>query len=156
MIAAILCIALLHYFHFAGDQVCPGFKTICEKALPENNSFYHGYMKQGGKVFALRKFEKAANAYSRALAIKPDDMNALAMYGRSLYSAGDLPEAIRSFEKALNISGKEAGLHYEFGMLLFEAGNLDRAVQEWKNAFKLDPKLKRAGYLINRHARNTL
>ena len=151
LITAIFGIASLCYFHFAGDQVCPGFEIICEKAFPGNNSLYHGHMEQGGKAFALREFQKAANAYSRALAIKPDDINALAMYGRSLYSAGDLPEAIRSFEKALNISGKEAGLHYEFGTLLFEAGNIDRAVQEWKNAFRLDPKLKSAGHLINRH-----
>ena len=159
LITAVLGIALLLCFHFAGDQAGPGFETICEKALPGNNSFYHGHMEQGGKAFALGEFGKAANAYSRALVIKPDDINALAMHGRSLYCAGDLPGAIRSFEKALNISDKEAGLHYELGILLFEAGdidiNIDRAVQEWKNALRLDPKLKSAGHLINRHARNT-
>jgi len=87
--------------------------------------------------------------------IKPDDINALAMHGRSLYCAGDLPGAIRSFEKALNISDKEAGLHYELGILLIEAGNINRFVQEWRKALRLNPKLKSAGHLINRHARNT-
>ncbi|MGB9176732.1 MAG: tetratricopeptide repeat protein [Methanoregula sp.] len=58
------------------------------------------YVEQGNLLDGQGKFEKAVDAYDRALEIVPDDADALYDKGETLVKLGRVPEAMKCFDTA--------------------------------------------------------
>jgi tetratricopeptide (TPR) repeat protein len=60
------------------------------------------YRGLGGSYFKAKQYDKAAAAYQRALAINPNDMQALPILAEAQDASGQHAQAIASFQKAIN------------------------------------------------------
>ncbi|GAB4376008.1 MAG: hypothetical protein Kow0062_15760 [Acidobacteriota bacterium] len=62
---------------------------------------YDTLVQLGNYWYDTHRWEQAADAYGRALAIRGDDANVITDYGTSLFNAGRHDEALAQFERAL-------------------------------------------------------
>ena len=60
-------------------------------------------------LFALERYREAISAFDAALALKPDDSDALSNRGSALRELGHHDAAIASFDKALVVTPRHAG-----------------------------------------------
>jgi tetratricopeptide (TPR) repeat protein len=78
-------------------------------------------------------------AYSRALAIKPDDTNILNDQGAMYRQTGDFTRALANFEKARQMDPTNLESIYNSGYVLaFDLNQIDKAIIMWRNYLKLD------------------
>lgn len=90
---------------------------------------------------------KALEAYSKAIALKPDDASLHNNYGLALDKAGKAQEALGELEKAAQLEPANAcKYYYNAGALLTNAGQVDPAVETFKKGIAADPKCADAYY----------
>jgi tetratricopeptide (TPR) repeat protein len=106
------------------------------KARPHNNL---------GLVLAQQgKLKEAMGYYSKALKIKPGDVEVLNNLGLALAGQGRLEEAISHYSKALEIEPNFVGPHYNLGLALAEQGDLEEAISHFSRATKINPDFAEA------------
>ena len=85
------------------------------------------------------KLEEAIEAYTKALAIKPDYAEAYNNMGIVLQEQERLEEAIEAFKKALSIKPDYAEAYYNMGNALQEKGKLEEAIKAYSKALSINP-----------------
>ena len=81
----------------------------------------------------------AIAAYTRALAIKPDDTDILNDQGAMFRQTGDFTHALANFEKARLMDPLNLESIYNIGYVLaFDLNQIDRAIVTWRSYLKLD------------------
>ena len=83
--------------------------------------------------------EEAIEAYSKALAIKPDYADVYYNMGNALQDQGNLEEAIEAYGKALAIKPDYAIAYYNMGVTLQDQGNLEEAIEAYSKALAIKP-----------------
>jgi tetratricopeptide (TPR) repeat protein len=83
--------------------------------------------------------KKAAESYTRALAIDPNNEPALANLARLQYREGNYAAAAEQFQKALNQSPNDAQLCNELGLTLHKLGRTDMALTLMQRALTIEP-----------------
>lgn len=104
---------------------------------------------------ALQEFEKAENAYKKAIEqnqAEPESENieAVDYYGALLARLGRYPEAIKTFETALAINPKDFRAYFELGKMFLTNGEFTNAQRYLSRAIVIDPKFSRTYYLMGR------
>jgi tetratricopeptide (TPR) repeat protein len=96
--------------------------------------------------FQLASYDKATLYLNRALAIKPDDPDALTGMGQTRYETGDYAGAATYFEKVLAQTPNDAGLRTDLGNTYVKRSPPDyaRAIAEYRKALEIDPKNEQA------------
>jgi tetratricopeptide (TPR) repeat protein len=99
-------------------------------------------IKKGNEAYKNKDFEKALNAYSEVLQIKPG--NAIAQFnkGNALYKTDKREDAINAYENAsknLNEPVEKSNAYYNKGVVLQNDKNLPECIDAYKYALKLDP-----------------
>ncbi len=90
---------------------------------------------------------KALEAYSKAIALKPDDAALHNNYGRALAASHKYPEAQGEMKKAAELDPTNAGkYYYNLGALLTNANQGDAATEAFKKAIEIDPNYADAYY----------
>lgn len=90
---------------------------------------------------------KAADAYQKALGIKPDDSAYHNNYALVLAQAKKYDEAQAELTKAAQIDPANAGKYYfNLGAVYVNTGNMDPAAAAFKKAIELDPNYADAYY----------
>jgi tetratricopeptide (TPR) repeat protein len=93
----------------------------------------------GNAYFDADMPAQAITAYSRALAIKPDDTDILNDQGAMYRQAGDLTRALANFEKARQVDPYNLESIYNSGYVLaFDLNQIDRAIVMWRSYLALD------------------
>ena len=87
----------------------------------------------------LGKFEKAIEAYKKAISIKPDYAEAHNNIGNALQDQGKLDDAIEAFNKALSIKPDYAEAYNNLGITLKEKGKFDEAIEAYNKALSIKP-----------------
>ena len=104
-----------------------------------------------------RRPEGAAEAYERAIELKPDAVPYYTELARSLKSMGGVDEAARVgavLSKALAIDPSDASVRFELGKLHLEQGRLDEAAEQLRKAVEAEPEFYEAYYVLGQvHAR---
>ena len=93
----------------------------------------------GNALHGLGRFDEAAEAYRRALALKPDYAGARYNLANLLQARGRCEEALREFEQALAVWPERADFHNNLGATLLELGRLTEAVSRFERALALAP-----------------
>jgi tetratricopeptide (TPR) repeat protein len=85
------------------------------------------------------KLDQAEGLYRAALAVEPDNVNALHLLGVLCQHQGRAAEAVRLFEAALRLDPKAAAAHGNLGNALRALGRLDAAAASYRQALRLAP-----------------
>jgi predicted O-linked N-acetylglucosamine transferase (SPINDLY family) len=87
----------------------------------------------------LGQVDAAVKCYEKALAVKPDYVDAHYNLGNAFKELGQLEAAVKSFEKALAIKPDSANAHNNLGNALTDLGQLDAAVKCYEKALAVKP-----------------
>jgi tetratricopeptide (TPR) repeat protein len=91
--------------------------------------------------------EKAAEAYKKALALKPDDAALYNQLGNVYGAEGKVPEATEALTKAAQLDPQMAAkAYYNLGANLVNTGKSDEAADFFKKAIDADPNYADAHY----------
>jgi len=74
------------------------------------------------------RYREAADAFSLALAERPDDLDALCLRAGRYLSTLQSDKAYADFEKCLALGGEELDIKYRLGLCANYAGNYPRAM----------------------------
>ena len=89
--------------------------------------------------YGLHDYDKAVLYGNRALALKGNDFDALALLGNAKYDAHDFEAAAVFYERALAVRPGSPDLRTDLGNTYFNRGDYDRAVAEYRKSVKVDP-----------------
>jgi hypothetical protein len=100
-----------------------------------------------GLVYAsLGRWERALQAYNKALEQTPKDASILADVGLTLERMGNRDRAAETYRKAISVNPRSETAHNNLGGLLLKAGKLDEAIQEFRQALNCDSGSAMAWY----------
>jgi DNA-binding winged helix-turn-helix (wHTH) protein/TolB-like protein len=95
------------------------------------------------------QYRRAQAAYQRALAIRPDLLDAQVFLANLLIDTGKVEQAVPLLRDALKTNPNYAPTHWELGYAYRFAGMLDESVVECERARQLDPFVKANGSVLN-------
>ena len=95
------------------------------------------------------QYRRAQAAYERALAIRPNLLDAQMFLANLLVDTGKVEQAVPLLRDALKTNGNYAAAHWELGYAYRFAGMLDESVAECERARQLDPFVKANGSVLN-------
>lgn len=145
-----------------GDKLPPGHPDLnsaggsaaatsaqAQTAMDEadrNPKDFGAQMRAAAIFYELESFDKAALYLDRALALKPDDPNALTGMGHTKYDTGDYVGAAKYYEKVLAIEPKDAEVRTDLGNTYFRRTPPDytKAIAEYRKALEIDPNSEQA------------
>jgi tetratricopeptide (TPR) repeat protein len=93
--------------------------------------------------------DKGAEAYGKALAIKPDDANYHNNYALVLAKSNKFSEAQAELTKAAQLDPTQAGkYYYNLGAVLVNNNQTDQAIEAFKKTIEIDPNYADAHYQL--------
>jgi DNA-binding winged helix-turn-helix (wHTH) protein/TolB-like protein len=95
------------------------------------------------------QYRRAQAAYERALAIRPNLLEAQVFLANLLIDTGQVEQAVPLLRDALKTNGNYAAAHWELGYAYRFAGMLDESVAECERARQLAPLVKGNGSVLN-------
>jgi len=95
----------------------------------------------GQALQALRRWDKAIDAYEAALKLQPDFLDAWNNLGICRQRRGQFPQAAAAYRQALLLESKNAGVMANLGTALREMGDLPQAVELLRAAAHLEPAI---------------
>jgi len=111
-------------------------KTPSKRAeIVKNTAMIYGQLGQD---------EKALEAYAKARASNPDDVNLVLQEANLHYKLGDKETFKTMMAKASEMEPDNADLHYNIGVINMEQGNLDQARASYRKALEVDPNYTNA------------
>ncbi|GAB4501435.1 MAG: hypothetical protein Fur0035_09770 [Anaerolineales bacterium] len=99
-------------------------------------------MNEGHSAAWDQQWERAAQAYRRALAESPDNPSALNSLGLALYELQDYPEALKIYLRAAQIAAQDPVPAEKIGLIQERQGNLREAIQAFLQAAELFARLR--------------
>ena len=114
-------------------------------AITDNNAFAYNVV---ADEFARKGDDKTAETYFlAALAIKPDDVDAMKGLGQLAYLTGDYDNALHYYQNALRICPADAEIsnmtcktYHNLGLLSSKQGKLNEALHYYKMAISINPQ----------------
>jgi tetratricopeptide (TPR) repeat protein len=101
----------------------------------------------GNREAATEDYNQAAEAYRKAISIKPSDAGYHNNLGQALIKLGKTDDAVAEYTAAAQLDPADAGMFYfNLGAVLTNAGKLDEANAAFDRAIAADPKRSEAYY----------
>lgn len=97
------------------------------------------YHNRGLTYYNAGRFDKAAEDFDKALALKPDDIDAYCSLGMVYYKLGLPEKAIESFDKAIALKPTYFMAYNNRGLVFMQTGCLVKALQDYDKALVLNP-----------------
>lgn len=100
----------------------------------------------GRGLAALRShhYEEAIAAFSKALEMDPDRIEAYNNRGISWCKKGEYDRAVDDYNKALEINSRAVEIYNNRGAIWFYKGEYDRAIDDYDKALGIDPRFVKA------------
>jgi len=96
----------------------------------------------GAAYLRLKSMTKALDAFDRALALNPDNADALNGKGVVMTTKRDYDQAVQFYRKAIDADPRNAGFHSNLAIAYHLQGKKDDAVREYRRAVELDPEYR--------------
>ncbi|MGN6770874.1 MAG: YaiO family outer membrane beta-barrel protein [Rhizobiaceae bacterium] len=103
----------------------------------------------GVKARQAQHFDEAADLLQRALALKPDNADALVQLGFAELGRNDLPAARDAFSRALSLAPTYSDASFGMAEVEFRSGNLDAALALAEKVSQADPGNADAAALVH-------
>lgn len=116
--------------------------TRLEQRMKDNPDDADGWRVLGWSYYNTGRYQKAVDAYRRAVDLQKDNSNIRALYGEALVKAADgrvTDEALETFEKVLAVNPKDERGRFFKGMAKEQRGDNQGAIDEWIELYKLAP-----------------
>jgi cytochrome c-type biogenesis protein CcmH/NrfG len=112
------------------------------KKDPQNLS---AWAELGNLYFDSDQPREAIDAYSKYLAVKPDNPDVRTDMGIMYRKLGDFDRALKEFRKAAQSDPNHINSRYNIGLvLLHDKQDMKGAIEAWEEYLKVDPKSERA------------
>jgi DNA-binding winged helix-turn-helix (wHTH) protein/TolB-like protein/Tfp pilus assembly protein PilF len=142
---------------FHGQHKFPLAIKMFEKSTEIDPSYapawaYLGASYNSDAAFELggrEQYRRAQAAYERALAIRPNLLDAQIFLANLLVDTGRVEQAVPLLRDALKTNPNYASAHWELGYAYRFAGMLEESVAECERARQLDPLVKANGSVLN-------
>jgi tetratricopeptide (TPR) repeat protein len=111
-----------------------------KESVRADPQFTQTYLSIGKAYMARQEFEQAAEAYERALAVKPDLAEAQGKLAFLYYRQGRLTEAIQAYLKYIEMAPQASNVweaHKNLALLYKQTGDLVQAIRESQMAASL-------------------
>jgi cytochrome c-type biogenesis protein CcmH/NrfG len=125
-------------------EVASQIQTLKEvvKKDPKN---LPAWVELGNLYFDSDRPKEAIEAYSRYLAVKPDNPDVRTDMGIMYRKTGQFDKALEEFKKAAQSDPKHANSRYNIGIvLLHDKHDMKGAITAWEDYLKVDPNSERA------------
>jgi protein O-GlcNAc transferase len=109
------------------------------KAIAENDRVSSFHNNLGNVLRALGRLEQAVTSYERALALKPDSVEALYNLAVTEQDRGKLDVAAAAYRRVIHGKPDHAAAHSNLGNILHAQGELDDAAACFEPALRLRP-----------------
>lgn len=119
------------------DQAISNLRAL----LSSHPHHMRGLLCLGNIHFEQQDYKAAHEQFERAVAIRPDDLQALFWRGRALHRLGKLPESMRDFEAALALEPNDARILANCGAIAVRLQRTDDARKFLTRAMQADPTL---------------
>ena len=115
-------------------------------AADRNPQDFTAQITAAATFYQLEAFDKAELYLKRALALKPNDPDALTGMAHTKYDTGDFAGAATYYEKVLAQRPDDADLRADFGSTYARRTppDYDRAIAEYRKALAIDPRHEQA------------
>jgi tetratricopeptide (TPR) repeat protein len=115
-------------------------------AADRNPRDFAAQLRAAATFYQLESLDKAALYLNRALALKPNDPDALTGMAHTKYDTGDFVGAAGYYEKVLAQHPDDADVRADFGSTyaLRTPPDYDRAIKEYRKALEIDPRHEQA------------
>lgn len=115
-------------------------------AADRNPQDFTSQIRAAAIFYQLEAFDKTELYLNRALALKPNDPDALTGMAHTKYDTGDFPGAATYYEKALAQRPDDADLRADFGSTYARRTppNYERAIEEYRKVLAVDPRHEQA------------
>ena len=132
----------LRLYHEMYEMQTPPLRELNQRlneGTPDEQTFYL----RGVANFQSFEFRAATEDFDRAIALKPDFVDAIFHRGIVRVVRGRYDEALEDFDQTIALQSDHAAAHYNRGRLLYWKGNYEGAITNFEMARKLDPLLGR-------------
>jgi tetratricopeptide (TPR) repeat protein len=103
------------------------------------------WVELGNLYFDSDQPKEAIEAYSKYLAVKPDNPDVRTDIGIMFRKLGEFDRALEEFRKAAQSDPKHINSRYNIGLvLLHDKQDIKGAIKAWEEYLKVDPKSERA------------
>ncbi|HUL21405.1 MAG TPA: tetratricopeptide repeat protein [Thermodesulfobacteriota bacterium] len=103
------------------------------------------WVELGNLYFDTDQPKEAIDAYSRYLAVKPDNADVRTDMGIMYRKLGQFDKALEEFRKAAQSDPKHVNSRYNIGLvLLHDKQDMQGAIKAWEEYLKVDPNSERA------------
>jgi len=109
---------------------------------------YRTQLNRGDAALRAEQFVPAVEAYSGAVALRPDSMLARLRRGEAYQRRGDLDAALRDFRDAANLDAAATRPREELGDVLYQLQRYQRAVDAYESVLAIDDRLARVDYKL--------
>jgi DNA-binding winged helix-turn-helix (wHTH) protein/TolB-like protein len=142
---------------FYGQHKFPLAIRMFEKSTEIDSNYasawaYLGASYNSDAAFELggrEQYRRAQAAYERALAIRPNLLDAQIFFANLLVDTGKVEQAVPLLRQALQTNENYAPTHWELGYAYRFAGMLDESAKECERALQLDPFVRANGSVLN-------
>ena len=125
-------------------EVASKIKTL-DEILQKDPKNLPAWVELGNLYFDTDQPKEAIEAYSRYLAIKPDNPDVRTDMGIMYRKLGQFDKAIEEFRKAAQSDPKHVNSRYNIGLvLLHDKQDIKGAVKAWEDYLRVDPNSERA------------
>jgi serine/threonine protein kinase len=115
-------------------------QVIDSAAIKASKDFY----RQGDKFYTQRKYDKAIEAYTKAIELNPNDSGVYNNRGIVYHLTSKYQEAIADYTRAAELNPHHFSAYNNRGLVYEEIGNVEQAIADFKKALELDPDNKLA------------
>lgn len=124
----------------SAEQTNSANLQIDEAAIKASKDFY----RQGDKFYGQKKYDKAIEAYTKAVELNPNDSGAYNNRGIVYHLTSEFEKAIADYTKAAELNPYHFSAYNNRGLVYKEIGNVEQAIADFRKALELDADNKLA------------
>ena len=117
---------------------------MLDEVLKEDPKVIDAWFTLGNMAARRGRHEEAVGYFKRALALKPDDEEAVVNLAHAYRKLGRDDDALVGFRRFLELDPKNAQVHYEIAQILLDRGDNRGAADELRQALAVEPKMAAA------------
>ncbi len=115
--------------------------TLFLAGCPPRMDEHQKLLKDGNDYFDTGDYERAVEAFTKALELRPGEPGVLVNRANARMMLGDNQGALADYDEAVRLDPKFALAYANRGILKDRMGDAEGAIQDYRKALELDPSL---------------